>query len=49
MEKGIVALFDRFLLCRAVSPLRSQAGGLTFTGQYVPVGNPPCVAFVYLR
>jgi 6-phosphogluconolactonase (cycloisomerase 2 family) len=26
-----------------------KSGGLAFTGEYVPVGNPSCVAFVELR
>jgi 6-phosphogluconolactonase (cycloisomerase 2 family) len=43
----------RFLYCcnqRAdhvtVFKVDGKAGGLTFTGQYIPVGNPSCVVFL---
>jgi 6-phosphogluconolactonase (cycloisomerase 2 family) len=32
----------------AVFEVNRQTGGLKFTGQYVPVGNPSCVIFVQL-
>jgi 6-phosphogluconolactonase (cycloisomerase 2 family) len=46
----------RFLYCcnqRAdhvtVFNVDPKSGGLAFTGEYVPVGNPSCVAFADLR
>ncbi len=48
--------YGKFLYCCnqradnvAVFEVNKSTGGLKFTGQYVPVGNPSHVAFVDLK